>query len=107
MKYVFEASDISATGAGANGTIVTDNAEGEAEFHMIGIRQGTEGADGQPGTPTRYCLISLRDGSIQNPMSAEDLAKFLNDNNKRPVTERPPTIENYIRTARQADALAA
>lgn len=107
MKYIWEADDIAAATARANGTIVADNADNDGEFHMIGMRAGTEGTDGQPGTPTRYCLISLRDGQIMDPMSASDLAKFLTENNKRPVTERPPTIESYVRTARSADDLLA
>lgn len=93
MRFIWEADDIGGEDTNAAGTIVTDVKDGENEYWMIGIRP----ADGD--TPARYCLISLRDGTIRNPMSAEDLASHLTNTGMKPISEHS-TIETYIRDGR-------
>ena len=93
MKIIWETDDIAREGAAAAGTIVTNDSE---EYWMIGYRPGADKAQ------ARYCLISLRDGMIQDPMTAEALAAHLTETNMKPITERS-MIENYVKDGRSGN----
>lgn len=98
MKFTWEADDIGGEHANAGGVIVTENTPDVSEYWMIGRRPGAENA------PVRYCLVSLRDGAIQDPMTADELAEYLNEKNLRPVAERS-LIESYVKSARDGTVI--
>lgn len=91
MKFIWEAEDFTGEGAHMTGTIVTENGTNGDEYWMIGARPAA--------APPRFCLISLRDGMIQDPMTAEDFARHLNETNKKPISERS-MIESYVKNSR-------
>lgn len=82
MRYIWEADDFKPhpIKRGSVGMIVRRDAP-DSETFIIGYMGDVSSTSGEP----RYCYVSLRDGLINGPFTAEDIAARLNDHTVIPV----------------------